>query len=1192
MKKIFTSLDLNQNEVSSLVYENLSYFPSDSIKGRVIFHTGKRNVYVCIRGKEDLVDTSLEENWTSSLEVFNRLMADIMSNSLRIEALSDGMFDSGLSFFVDSFSDESNIDTVASQNYELSGEGFVGPIGTNPQTEKISTLAELQEGNFVDTEAILDLGGDGAVQKEKVIDGSELLLEDFEDTSDIQVATKTYVYEDNFGSTSTWNPSDPLEVYLEQDFSSWGWSINEEDNYIESPVIDFSGQSNLSLDIRIPSLFIGASTYLSVFIYDGSSYHKIKEISSAGIHENIVIQNIYLSATSKLKIQIEGSNPDADGSLSAYIDWVGIYETGVSSLPQETDSTKVYEGTASGIFELNSCNCVDGFTKVFSSLTDITPYKDLYFRFRKQTSQHDYRYKITLKDGDQNTYESDYFENITVDEWEIKTFEVPPNNNLLEDLISYYNCNLNTVDQHGDNNAIREGIGYRTGGIINQGLGGFDGSSDRLVCNGLDICNGQSEFTVSFWYNRVDTSKDFFLGQGYAASNKFQVRLQNTIIRVYVNNGDNSNYVETTFNNTGWSHIIITFDGTRDNENRIKIYVNGEEQTLSINGTQPTNNANNDYTFYFGYIENTNQYADDCIIDEMGIWDRHLDVYDVSALYNEGNAISYNNFQSGIESYIEPTYLLTNIDDEFVKDGGKILASLYFDYEIGDSGVLFEVGATGTGASVIIYNSNLYVNHGDGDPYGNANQFELVIPSVNQYLSTTEENRIDVLIGNGATVYINKELIDSESSTISDIAGGNPGGFGRIHDSICGNIAGWTTDPDGRYTNTIRKCLVYDNFTGDIEDIDRFNPEILKKIQVTFDDPYKDILQSSVGTDDTTSPSLISDVNNYFQLNGDSESILGDNILNNSNVTYDTGKFNQSAVFNGSSSYLYGDLDMNTYDSIGINFWYNTVQASSARGYVLSIEDATFDNGIFLRISDANDFRISIGGSHQLTNLGTSPPNDGTWHMITANYDATTGLMELYLDNVLVDSDTRGVPIDMNLPNLDTYIGSRNDGGSSYVGKLDDVIIHSSPITSAQRIALWNSGNGKANLTGNLIPIKSKSILDFNPTSYLKLDGDVIDSVDTGKTHTNNGVTFTTGQIGQASIHDGGNPSDIEIDNDLSGLEKFTMSFWTYRDNTSDRIDISQMESNNENGFKWLRHDNGYIYAMVRNNDTNYTSVL
>ena len=62
-KKFYDRVDFNQNEIDNTVFEHIADFPAQSRQGRIIYHTGLREVFYCKNGTENGYDTTLKGNW-------------------------------------------------------------------------------------------------------------------------------------------------------------------------------------------------------------------------------------------------------------------------------------------------------------------------------------------------------------------------------------------------------------------------------------------------------------------------------------------------------------------------------------------------------------------------------------------------------------------------------------------------------------------------------------------------------------------------------------------------------------------------------------------------------------------------------------------------------------------------------------------------------------------------------------------------------------------------------------------------------------------------------------------------------------------------------------------------------------------------------------------------------------------------
>lgn len=104
---------------------------------------------------------------------------NILINSTEIRALKQQDLDQDLTIFVDSFDDSSNIDP-ASLNFEVdSANGFVELVQGGQLFFTESTEPNFNLGSFINSEAFLDVGGDGAIRKNRSTIGAEVAFPGF-----------------------------------------------------------------------------------------------------------------------------------------------------------------------------------------------------------------------------------------------------------------------------------------------------------------------------------------------------------------------------------------------------------------------------------------------------------------------------------------------------------------------------------------------------------------------------------------------------------------------------------------------------------------------------------------------------------------------------------------------------------------------------------------------------------------------------------------------------------------------------------------------------------------------------------------------------------------------------------------------------------------------------------------------------
>jgi hypothetical protein len=126
-----------------------------------------------------------------------------------------------------------------------------------------------------------------------------------------------------------------------------------------------------------------------------------------------------------------------------------------------------------------------------------------------------------------------------------------------------------------------------SGGVLN-----FNGSTQYLSIAGLSSAlNNVSKFSYETWIKVTNPSSAsaqtiFSFGNqgvGSVAANDIMFFFVSNQICLQVNNGADGSAI-SSFTSTAWNNISVVYDGTQTgNENRLKLYINGVQQTLTFN---------------------------------------------------------------------------------------------------------------------------------------------------------------------------------------------------------------------------------------------------------------------------------------------------------------------------------------------------------------------------------------------------------------------------------------------------------------------------------------------------------------------------------------------------------------------------------------------------------------------------------
>ena len=141
------------------------------------------------------------------------------------------------------------------------------------------------------------------------------------------------------------------------------------------------------------------------------------------------------------------------------------------------------------------------------------------------------------------------------------------------------------------------------------------GSSDNLT-RSTGTATNNDKATVSFWLKRSSFNSQGIIAEDTNGSNKFAFILNsNQKIELVQETGGSTEFNLITtrvFRDiSAWYHIVIAYDSSQGTaSNRIKVYVNGVQETAFDTGTYPSSNVDfrfnkNSITQQIGSYENT-----------------------------------------------------------------------------------------------------------------------------------------------------------------------------------------------------------------------------------------------------------------------------------------------------------------------------------------------------------------------------------------------------------------------------------------------------------------------------------------------------------------------------------------------------------------------------------------------------------
>jgi hypothetical protein len=228
--------------------------------------------------------------------------------------------------------------------------------------------------------------------------------------------------------------------------------------------------------------------------------------------------------------------------------------------------------------------------------------------------------------------------------------------NLLSGLIAYWKleeASGTRYDSHGsydltENVGIDNGVGVKGDCAISNGEY-YSGRSLTIFPSPYDSVG--ASWSLSFWTATNGDDDTFHIfPNAWANCLLFEILtiggnkiVQGTLWKDGESAGFNTNISKSGIYMGGFVHVAVTHDLPTKT---VRVYYNGVEEhvvvySLYLNSVSPGNNYENSLLSMFaGDIDGTN-YAGPGKLDEVGIWGRALTQAEVSALYNGGSGITY-----------------------------------------------------------------------------------------------------------------------------------------------------------------------------------------------------------------------------------------------------------------------------------------------------------------------------------------------------------------------------------------------------------------------------------------------------------------------------------------------------------------------------------------------------------------------
>ena len=163
----------------------------------------------------------------------------------------------------------------------------------------------------------------------------------------------------------------------------------------------------------------------------------------------------------------------------------------------------------------------------------------------------------------------------------------------------------------------------------------FDGTDDYADCGDVTTLNSASAFTFSGWVKFPNTTDVAHCMSKYLnVSNRIHIAVVSNVLYFNISNGG-SQYGQVAFTNTDWCHIAMIYDGSLSgNSNRLKVYINNVQQSLTFTGTIQATTPNLSGQSLRFWNQSTTYGAGLC--DEYALFNSALTTEQLTTIYNGG----------------------------------------------------------------------------------------------------------------------------------------------------------------------------------------------------------------------------------------------------------------------------------------------------------------------------------------------------------------------------------------------------------------------------------------------------------------------------------------------------------------------------------------------------------------------------
>lgn len=281
-----------------------------------------------------------------------------------------------------------------------------------------------------------------------------------------------------------------------------------------------------------------------------------------------------------------------------------------------------------------------------------------------------------------------------------------------------------------------------------------------------------------------------------------------------------------------------------------------------------------------------------------------------------------------------------------------------------------------------------------------------------------------------------------------------------------------------------------------------------------------------------------------YKFDANSNDSVGSNNGIDTDISYVTGKLNNCASFNGSSSNISLASTLATGSSaFSISGWIY-INSTASRYEIYGWGAASSGQGFTFNVNASQKLSSDFYGATSVT--GNTTISTGKWYHVAVTFDGS--IQRLYVNGVLDGTSGSYTP---SLASGNSVFGKTFWASAYYFdGKMDEFLLHQKTLSADEVSQLCNSGRA------NAYPLTDTPSL-YGGVAYYKLDessGNASDEI-SYKTLTNTSGTYSAGKVNNGWNGSGSTTYLRNTSFSIGSQANFTVAFW-FKTSSSSRGDL------------------------------------